>query len=121
MNALVTSTNSSRRPWSASPENLLGRAERVDVGRVDRGDAGFAADVEDARRLRDAEIAHLGEPILAADRHRAEAEHRHAQPGIPEPPLFHDALSPLATKRVKRADRVRQIREFVNQMNWLNC
>ena len=35
-------------------------------------------------RLVDAEVAHLGEAIAPADRHRAEAERRDAQPGIAE-------------------------------------
>ena len=57
-----------------------------------RRDAGLAADVEDARRIGHAEIAHLAETIASTDGHCSEAEDRHAQPGIPKPPLFHDCL-----------------------------
>ena len=76
-------------------EDFLRAAERVDVGRVERRDAGLAADVEDARRVGHAEIAHLSEAISAADGHRSEAEDRDAQPRIAKTPLFHDAVSPL--------------------------
>jgi hypothetical protein len=74
-------------------QDLLRAAERIHVGRVDRRDAGLAAHIEDARGVGDAEIAHLAEPIPAADRHRAEAEHRQTQPGCSQLPLFHDAAS----------------------------
>ena len=101
MNALVTSTKSSRRPCSASPRISSARAERIHVGGVDRRHARFAADVEHACRLGHAEIAHLAEPIPAANRHRPETEDRYAQPGIPEPPLLHVRCSSFQNDRRK--------------------
>src|SRR5262245_17839692 len=70
-------------------QDLFRRAKRIHIGRIDRRDAGFAAHVEHALRLGDAQSAHLGEPVLPSYRHRAETEDRHAQPGIPKPPLLH--------------------------------
>ena len=68
-------------------EDLLGGAERIDVGGVERRHARLAADVEDARRVGDAQVAHLAETIPSADGHRAEAEDRDAQPGVAEATL----------------------------------
>ena len=69
-------------------EDLLGaadvgerRAQRVRVRRVEEGDAGLRRRVEDGHRGRLV--------ALEAERHRAQAQPRDAQPGAPESNVFH--------------------------------
>src|SRR5690606_37146698 len=71
-------------------ENLLRRAARVAVSRIERVQAGLQADVDQARGLGDVAAApRLEELALPAEGTGAQAEHGHAETGSAKLSIFH--------------------------------
>jgi hypothetical protein len=76
---LVARTMSRRCASERLAEDLLGLAERVDVGGVEQVYARFDTDLNQAPRLLHLHVAHGGEASFTAQRHGAEAQHRNFQ------------------------------------------
>src|SRR3954452_21249929 len=87
MKNLVARTTSSRRPWSASPPDLLGHAAGVDVGGVDEVDPGVQRTVDDADGV--------GAVVVApgAEHHRTEAHRADLDAGAAERSVLHEEPS----------------------------
>ena len=76
-------------------QDLLGHAARVDVGRVEHGEAGFEADIDEPRGLGHVAVAPgLEELVAAAERAGAEAQHRNLEPRAAKLSEFHENRLP---------------------------
>ena len=85
-------------------EDLLGQAARVDVGGVDQVDPGVDAPIDLPPGLLDAGGADRGEPVAAAERHRAQPEHRHPEAGRSQLPILHRRIV-TGRARLRRRER----------------
>ena len=80
----------SRRPLIAWPRISSAMPGRVDVGRVEHGEPGLEADVNQPRRLGDvAGAPRLEEFVAAAERARAQAQHGDLETRAAELSEFH--------------------------------
>jgi hypothetical protein len=71
-------------------EDFFGKATGVDVGGVEKIDAGFEADVDEARSFRDVTAAPgFEEFVAAAEGAGAETENGNLQAGMAELSIFH--------------------------------
>lgn len=74
-------------------ENLLGLADRIDIGGVEKIDAAVDADFDEAARLLDLHVAHRGKASFAAEGHRAETQDRNFKTAGAQESIFHGSLS----------------------------
>ena len=87
--ALVEMITWSRRPLIAWPRISSAMPARVDVGRVEHGQAGVEADVDEPRGLGHVALAPRLEGSLPAERARPEAQDRDLESGASELAIFH--------------------------------